>query len=57
MPDDLDNLDSYTDEDIFAELMDVFLGVMHGTLRSSGLYCDGIVSCGIFKEHVEDEEE
>lgn len=36
----------YTDDDNFADLMDTFLRLMARAKKSGGLYCDGIVSKG-----------
>lgn len=43
-PDDLDNLDYYTEDDNFADLMQTFLHIMDRARKSGGLYCDNIVS-------------
>ena len=39
-----DELEYYTEDSTFAELMDTFLRVMSRAYRSGGLYCDNIVS-------------
>ncbi len=44
MDDDLEILEYYIEDDHFAELMELFLGVMRRAKRSGGLYCDDIVS-------------
>ena len=38
------DLEIYTDDETFADVMDTFLYVMKGASKSGGLYCDGIVS-------------
>lgn len=39
-----EDLEYYTEDDTFAELMDTFLRVMSGAHRSGGLYFDNITS-------------
>lgn len=39
-----DDIEYYTDDETFAELMDTFLYVMENARRSGGLYFDGILS-------------
>lgn len=39
-----EELEYYTEDSTFAELMDTFLRVMVRAYRSGGLYCDHIVS-------------
>lgn len=39
-----EELEYYTEDSTFAELMDTFLRVMSRAYRSGGLYCDNIVS-------------
>lgn len=41
----------YRNDEVFAQLMDVFIRVMANAKESGGLYCDGVVSkSGIFEE-------
>lgn len=42
--DDIDNLEYYTEDEHFCELMELFLSVMKSAKKSGGLYCDGVVS-------------
>lgn len=37
-------LDFYTNDDIFAEIMDSFLVTMKQAQKDGGLYCDGVCS-------------
>ena len=39
-----DELEYYTEDDTFAELMDTFLCLMSNAKKNGGLYVDGIVS-------------
>lgn len=39
-----DDIEYYTDDETFADLMDTFLAVMYNARKSGGLYFDGIVS-------------
>ena len=41
---DVEDLESYIEDEDFADIMDTFLGLMNGAARSGGLCCDGIVS-------------
>ena len=41
-----DELDYYTDDDTFSDLMDTFLVTMKYAHKSGGLYVDGVVSEG-----------
>lgn len=44
-PDDADDLDYYIDrDDVFGDIMDTFLHVMHRAYRGGGLYADGVLS-------------
>lgn len=36
--------DYYIQDDVFADLMQIFLNVMRDAQKDGGLYCDGIVS-------------
>ena len=42
--DDLDNLECYTDDETFADLMDTFLRIMGCAREDGGLYCDEVLS-------------
>ena len=42
-----EELEYYTEDDTFADLMDTFLYVMFNANKSGGLCCDGIVSKAI----------
>lgn len=42
--DDMDNLEAYTDDETFADLMDTFIHMMRSACKSGGLYCDQVVS-------------
>lgn len=39
-----EDLDYYTEDETFADLMDSFLYLMRGAYKSGGLYADGVVS-------------
>ena len=41
---DVEDMESYIEDEDFADIMDTFLGLMNGAARSGGLCCDGIVS-------------
>lgn len=41
---DVENLEYYTDDATFADLMETFLRCMTAAAKSGGLYCDGVVS-------------
>ena len=43
-PDDLENLEYYTEDDNLKDLMALFLRMMKQANESGGLYCDGVVS-------------
>ena len=43
-PDDLENLEYYTEDGNFKDLMWLFLRMMKRANESGGLYCDGVVS-------------
>lgn len=47
-----EELEYYTEDDNFAEMMSEFLRVMVGAYRSGGLYCNGVCS-----EDMNDEED
>lgn len=40
-----EDLECYTDDENFADLMSDFLILMGKAGKSGGLYCDGVVSC------------
>ena len=42
--DDLDNLETYIEDESFADMMDTFIHMMKAACKSGGLYCDKIVS-------------
>ena len=42
--DDLENLETYIEDEQFADMMDTFLNMMQRAVKSGGLYCDKIVS-------------
>ena len=42
--DDIDNLEYYTEDEHFCELMELFLSIMKSAKKDGGLYCDGVVS-------------
>ena len=44
VPNDLDSLEYYTEDQEFADLMSTFLCCMGRASKSGGLYCDGVVS-------------
>ncbi len=39
-----DDLEYYTEDDVFADLMDTFLDVMSNARKSGGLYFDNVLS-------------
>lgn len=41
---DVENLEYYTDDATFSDLMETFLRCMAAAAKSGGLYCDGVVS-------------
>lgn len=41
---DDDDLEYYTDDDVFADLMDTFLDLMSDAKKSGGLYFDNVLS-------------
>lgn len=41
---DIENLDYYLEDEHFAYLMELFLGLMKNAKRSGGLYCDDVTS-------------
>lgn len=43
-PDDMENLDYYTEDKNFKDIMALFLRLMKRANESGGLYCDGVVS-------------
>ena len=43
-PDDYEILDYYIEDENFAELMGLFLEIMHEARNDGGLWCDGILS-------------
>lgn len=42
--DDLDDLETYIEDETFADMMDTFIHMMKAACESGGLYCDKIVS-------------
>ena len=46
LPGDEDDLEYYIEDDAFADLMQVFLDILHNAAHDGGLYCDGILSGG-----------
>lgn len=45
-----DDIEYYTDDETFADLMDTFLLIMENARKSGGLYYDGIVSKSMYEE-------
>lgn len=41
---DAENMDCYIKDEDFAEIMGLFLSLMHQAEEDGGLYCDGVVS-------------
>ena len=48
-----DDIEYYTDDETFADLMDTFLLIMENARKSGGLYFDGIVSKSMYADDVE----
>lgn len=48
-----DDIEYYTDNETFADLMDTFLLIMENAKKSGGLYFDGIVSKSMYDDNVE----
>ena len=40
----VEDLETYTDDKVFADLMDTFLRIMSSAYEDGGLYCDSIIS-------------
>ena len=40
---DYEKCDYYIEDDVFADLMHTFLGLMKSASRYGGLYCDGVI--------------
>lgn len=45
-----EDIEYYTDDEIFADLMDTFLIIMENAKKSGGLYFDDIVSKSMYEE-------